>query len=325
MIQRFDIYAINTLADACASTVVMDDHELLLKKLSQIYPDLSFSHVMTRGGWHRSGGVLDDKGQRVAERFTDWVETESGGDIDEFIEKYLDAGYIVTGFTGKTNYFVARTGEAAEDFIQLEVEELQEVKDHILLGGDSLPDDIDDVTNPMDTKKLSAEPVGEPRYMFRRITSICDFMKSMSDGIRSDLLRPDDKAVIIRRFMDDWDRSSAKESGVFSEHWVLSLQEYTDAYGEHIMQAKPVSVFTDELPQLRLDDVGHGTRLANLVHGFDHDIGFPMAWYFYMLTHSEVPHQLAEAIHKDLMGAYAYLPAKDVKVLKDWYEKPYGV
>lgn len=322
---KFDIYAINTLSDTCVSTPVQDDHELLLQKLKQIYPELDFEHVLTRGGWHRAGGVLDDKGERVADKLSDWVETESGGDVDVFIEKYLDTGYVVTGFTGKTNYFVAATGETASDFIQLEVEQLQEVKDHILLGGETLPDDIEDISNPMDTQKLSAEPVGEPIYTFRRITSISDFMHSMSDGVRLDVCRPDDKAVTIRRFMDDWDRSSSKESGAFCQHWVLSLQEYTDAYGEHIMQAKPVSVFDGKLPQLRIDAVDRGTRLANLVHDFDHDIGFPMAWYFYMLSRSEVPHQLAEAIHKDLMGAYAYLPAKDLKVVKDWYEKPYGI
>jgi hypothetical protein len=106
---------------------------------------------------------------------------------------------------------------------------------------------------------------------------------------------------------------------------VLSLQEYTDAYGEHIRLAKPVSTFAGELPRLRLDDFDRGSRLANLIHGFDHDVGFPMAWYFYMLSHNGVPHQLPEAIHKDLMGAYDYLPAKDLKVFKDWYDKQYGI
>lgn len=321
---KFDIYAINKIADTCASTPVTADHELLLQKLEQIYPELNFGHVLTRGGWHRTGGVLNKQGERVTDRLAEWVETESAGDVNEFIDKYLGAGYIVTGFTGKTSYFVASTGEHACDFIQLEVEELQEVTNHELLGGESLPDDIEDISNPMDTKKLPAEPVGEPGYTFRRITSISDFMQAMSEGIRLDESRPDEKAITMRRFMDDWDRSSAKEYGAFCYHWVLSLQEYTDAYGEPVMQARPVSTFTGELPKYKINDADRGTRLANLIHDFDHDVGFPMAWYFYMLSHSAVPHQLAEAIHKDLMGAYAYLPAKDLKVVKDWYKQPYG-
>jgi hypothetical protein len=320
MNMKFDIYAISTIADTCASTPVTNDHELLLYKLTQIYPELSFAHVLTRGGWHRTGGVLNAEGERVSDRLAEWVESESGGDIQTFLDKYLGAGYIVTGFTGKTHYFVAQTGETAQDFIQLEVEEMQEVKDHSLLGSDILPDDIEDVSNPIHTKKLNADPVGEPNYNFRRITSISDFMKSMIDGNR-----PDNKSVTTKRFMQDWDRSSANEFGAFCFHWVLSLQEYTDAYGEHIKLAKPVSVHAGELPMLRLDDIDRGSRLANLIHGFDHDVGFPMAWYFYMLSHNGIPHQLPEAIHKDLMGAYAYLPAKDLKVFKDWYEKPYGI
>lgn len=322
---KFDIYAINTIADICASTPVTNDHELLLLKLTQIYPDLSFEHVLTRGGWHRTGGVLNNKGERVTDRLAEWAESQSADDIHTFIDKYLDAGYIVTGFAGKTHYFVAQTGEAAQDFIQLEVEELQEVEDHMLLGSDSLPDDIEEISNPMDTKKLSAEPVGEPNYNFRRITSISDFMKSMTESNRPEESRPDNKAVTTRRFMQDWDRSSANETGPFCSHWVLSLQEYTDAYGEHIKLAKPVSAFTGELPMLRPDNIDRGLRLANLIHGFDHDIGFPMAWYFCMLNHNGVPHQLPEAIHKDLMGAYDYLSAKDLRVFKDWYDKPYGI
>ena len=34
---------------------------------------------------------------------------------------------------------------------------------------------------------------------------------------------------------------------------------------------------------------------------------------------------LAEAVHADLRGAYAYLPAQDLKVLRDGYAEPYGL
>ncbi len=317
---KFDIYAINAIADICASTSVTDDNKLLLQKLADIYPDLPFVHVLTRGGWHRTGGVLNNEAKRVADKLSDWVELKINGNINKFIDEYADAHYIATILTGETYYFVAQTGDTAKDFIQLEVEVLQEVHDHILLGNNASPDDIEDIVNPIDIEKLPSKLVDRSYYMFRRITPISDYMLTMSEGSR-----PDDKLVTMRRFMQDWDRSSAKEIGPFCFHWVLSLQEYTDAYGEPIIQAKPVSAFSGELPILRLDDAKHGSQLANLIHGFDNNIGFPMAWYFYMLSHSEVPHQLAEAIHKDLMGAYDYLPLKDLKVVNDWYEIPYGI
>jgi len=147
---KFDIYATNTLAVTCMSTPVSGDHELLLQKLSQDYPELHFSHVLTRGGWHRTGGVLDKDGQRITDSLPVWLETESEGDVNLFIDRYLEAGYIVTRIIGSTHYFVASTGGAASDFVQLEVEELQEIKDHILLESETLPDDIEDIVHPVE-------------------------------------------------------------------------------------------------------------------------------------------------------------------------------
>ena len=71
--------------------------------------------------------------------------------------------------------------------------------------------------------------------------------------------------------------------------------------------------------------VGRGALLANRIHGFDRALGYPFAWYFPMLTSPKVSHRLAEAVHAAPMGAYAYLPARDPKVLRDWYEEPYGL
>lgn len=312
---------IDNIADICASTVVDNEHDVLRQKLLRIYPDLAFTHVLTRGGWHRRGGVIDSQGKQIADNLLTWLETEAGGDVEAFIEQYADAGYIATGYTGKTHYFVAQIGDAAQDFVQLEVEELQEVSDHLLINPESLPYDIEEIIDPIDPEKIEAEPIGLPFYVFRRMTSIPDFLQVMAEIMQ-------EKAGIyssVQRFMQDWDRSSSKERGPFCHHWVLSLQEYTDAWGEPIMQARPVSTFSEEVSLMKLNGVHRGSRLAQLIHGFDRDIGYPMAWYFFMLSHKEVPHQLAEAIHKDLMGAYDYLPARDLKILKDWYGKPYGI
>lgn len=312
---------IDNIANICASTVVDNEHEPMRKKLQRIYPDLAFSHVLTRGGWHRSGGVVNSEGNRIAANLREWVETESGGDVDQLIEQYADAGYIATNFIGKTHYFVALIGDAAQDFVQLEVEELQEVPDHHLINPESLPDDLEEIIEPIDVVKLQPETVGEPHYVFRRITLIPDFLQAMSEKLQERA----GKYSSVEQFMQDWDRSSSKEHGPFCHHWVLSLQEYTDAWGEPIMQAKPVSTFAGELALMKLNGEHRGSRLAQLIHGFDREVGYPMAWYFFMLSHSEVPHQLAESIHKDLMGAYDYLPARDLRILNDWYLNPYGI
>jgi hypothetical protein len=50
-----------------------------------------------------------------------------------------------------------------------------------------------------------------------------------------------------------------------------------------------------------------------------------MAWYFFMLTRKKVSPRIAEAIHNDMQGAYAYLAPRDLKVLNDWMAEPYNV
>jgi len=315
------IYVNDELANTCASTQVQNDHQLLIQKLLRLYPELKFVHVLTRGGWYRSAGIIDANGNRITDSCRQWLETKSNGDIHQLIDQYIDSAYIATVFVGKTHYFVAQTGDAASDFVQLQIEELQEVKHHLLFNEDSFADDIEDIIDPVDVEKLAEEPVTESRYLFRRITSISDFVQSMAEK----KLDKNKTAIPIQRFMQDWDRSSSKEARPFCHHWVLSLQQHTDPWGEPIMQAKPVSTFNQELSLMKVQSEYRGSELARLVHGFDHNIGYPMAWYFFMLSHSGVPHQLAEAIYKDLMGTYDYLPARDLKVLKDWSEKPYGV
>jgi hypothetical protein len=62
--------------------------------------------------------------------------------------------------------------------------------------------------------------VGPPRLLFRRLVQI------------GDLLASQDVSRQVRRFLEDWDRSSAGECAAFSDHWVLSLREYQDRDGE---------------------------------------------------------------------------------------------
>ena len=80
-----------------------------------------------------------------------------------------------------------------------------------------------------------------------------------------------------------------------------------------------------DVPDLPDEVVGRGATLANLIHGFDRHRGYRFAWYFHMLTQRRVSYLLAEAVHADLMGAFDYLPARDIAVLRDWLNAPYSV
>jgi hypothetical protein len=313
--------AIDEMSEVCATTTVSADHAALLQKLTYLYPHLCFQHVLTRGGWYRVGGIIAADGERISHNLRDWLEQQAHGDPAQLIDDYGDAGYIATSLQGRTHYFVACSGERVEDFIQLEIEELQEVQDHMLFDPERLVDDLEELIDPLDVAKLDAEPRGAAFYSFRRFTDIGHFVHAMDDAAEHKA----GKLLRLQRFMRDWERSSSRHAGPFCHHWVLALREYTDAWGEQIREAKPISTFSEDVALMTLNGVHRGARLANLIHGFDHDIGYPMAWYFFMLSHREVPHQLAESIHRDLMGAYDYLPARDLKVLRDWSVEPYGI
>lgn len=301
------------VAQACQSLEVAEGIEPIVAAIQAELPELSVQHAMTRAGWHRLGGVVDLDGSRIAHNITEWAEAESGGDIDELMLKLSDVQYFATRMNGRTHYLVARTGPLARDFIQIEVEQLQEVLDRTISDPDWYPDSIADFVDPIDFPRVEHEPVGAPRLLFRRLVRVPDLIAS-----------PDAGAKLVR-FIDDWDRSSAAESEGFCHHWVLSIREYQDRDGEGHLSAKPVPVTPDQMPVLPDAEVARGAQLANQIHGFDRQAGYPFAWYFHMLTSRKVSHQLAEAVHADLMGAYDYLPARDLKVLREWYRNPYGL
>jgi hypothetical protein len=301
------------LAQICQELPAGADLETLLAAIQAALPELELRQVLTRSGWHRLGGVVDRDGQRIAHHLADWAEAESGGDIDELLFKLADVQYFATRFNGRTHYLVAPTGPLARDFVQIEIEELQEVLDRTLTDPDWFPETLAEFVDPFEFPRVQPDPIGAPRFVFRRLTPIADLMDSPDAG------------RTLKRFLADWDRSSAAESEAFCHQWVLAIREYLDRDGEGRLSAKPVSALTGRIPTLPDGAVARGAKLANQIHGFDREAGYPFAWYFHMLTSRAVSHKLAEAVHSDLMGAYDYLPARDLKILRDWYREPYGL
>ena len=301
------------VAALCALRPAACDPAALAAAVQDLLPGLEVRHVLSRGGWHRLGGVVDIEGRRVAHNIREWAQTESGGDVDRLMEKLAGQHLFATRSNGRTHYLVAPTGTGPEDFIQIEVEEIQEVLDRCITDPDWFPDGIAEFVDPLDFPRLEPEPVGEPHLVFRRLVRVPALMASGDGGPK------------LRRFLADWGRSSAGDSDRFCDHWVLSIREYQDRDGEGRLSAKPVPAVQEAVPGLPSAEVARGIGLANQIHGFDRALGYPFAWYFHMLTNPKVSHRLAEAVHADLMGAYAYLPAKDLKVLRDWYAEPYGL
>ncbi|MGD9000700.1 MAG: hypothetical protein PVF75_09815, partial [Granulosicoccaceae bacterium] len=192
-----------TLASACMESVPEAGQAALLQRLQEQVPDLAFQPVLTRSGWYRIGGVVTADGGRITDNLSAWLETEAGGDVADLYTRYAQESLIATRLIGKTHYLIAQTGARPQDFIQLEVEEVQEVLDRPLFEVDALPDSIEEIIDPVEYTRLEAEPVSPPRYLFRRVIPIADYLDEM-------IGKADTKLPVVR-FMADWERSSAGE------------------------------------------------------------------------------------------------------------------
>ena len=301
------------VAGACAGDLDSISPPDILARIREQAPELELGYAMARSGWHRQGGVVDSGYRRIAEHIGTWAEEQAEGGLDHLMDRCAAIRGFVTKLEGCTHYLTATTGARAQDFIQIEVEQVQEVIERPLWDPDWMPDDVQDFIDPLDFPYLTPEPVGTPRLLFRRLVRVSDFIDS------------DDAGTEIKRFLGDWDRSSAGESACFCEHWCLSFREYRDTQGDGHLSAKPVPLPHKDIPDLPDEAIARGEKLANLIHGFDRHMGYHFAWYFHMLTRRRVSHRLAEAVHADQMGAFDYLPARDLTLLRDWYDAPYSL
>lgn len=305
------------LVRLCDEADIAEGLNALDEALNTLMPGLEFRHTMTRGNWHRLGGVIDAGYQPISDNIVHWAETESNGDVESLMAKYMDQGYFATRLAGKTHYFTAAIGEKAKDFIQLEIEELQEVLDRPLVDRDWFPDSLEEFLDPLDYPRLEPEPIGAAYFRYRRVTNIKELMDSAANTGQA--------PFALHRFFQDWHKSSAYDAEPFCHHWVLALQEYLDSDGQRRMNARPISSSSDQLPELPPGETLHGTELANAIHGYDRAMGYPFAWYFIMLSTRSANYELAKAVLRDQVGAYDYLPARDLKVLRSWAERPYSV
>ncbi|MEJ2621076.1 MAG: hypothetical protein P8163_12655 [Candidatus Thiodiazotropha sp.] len=305
------------IASLCRSFEFSEGLQCLTEEINRLMPELVFRHVVTRGHWYRLGGVVDADYKPISQNIAQWAEERSAGDVDKLVNEYIDSGYFATRLAGKTHYFTAACGDGPEQFIQLEIEELQEVLDRPLFARDWFPENLEEFLDPLDYHRLEAEPISTAYFQFRRIIPIEKLLKESSGKNRS--------IQYLIRFFNDWRTSSAGLNSQFCNHWILALREYQDSDGEYQLSAKPYSTFTGEIKVTSLSRRSHGSELANAIHGYDRQVGYPFAWFFNLLSSKSDNYKLAEAVLKDQMGAFDYLPPKDLKVLRAWEANPYAV
>ncbi len=295
-------------------------HSSLHEAVGRVLPGQSFRFALTRGGWYRPGGIIRPDGSRVTDDLVSWAEAEleaCDGDMDEFLERHGDDGLYATRHSGLTHYFVAPYGPGPSDFLQLEVEELQEVLDRHLLSHDVLPTDLDELVDPLSPAVLDAQPVGRSHYLFRRLTDIRLAAARLPAAVG--------ESAPAARFLAEWAASSAAGRGHFSDHWILALREHQDRYRNTVLAATPVSVQTRKLKTFHWNTGVRGVMLSDQLHAFDRAAGYSAAWYFHLVAGALVPREIAHDVMLDILDDFHYLPEPDATLLEGWLRTPYSV
>lgn len=301
-----------TLFRLCATTLPLPGHATLLDGLRKAGGP-EFAPRVSRGGWFRPGRILDADGTCVAEDALAWLEQawlDADEDGDTFVERHAESGYVLTLLQGISHYLVAPWGAGATEFLQLEIEELQEIASHVLASGDT-PVTVEALLD-RPSRAPAPTPVGPPRYNLRRLTDISQFIGRVLDQTG--------KPASILRFLADWEASSAGQQRRFCDHWVLALSEHLDRFHQTRFGATAVAAHAPVWTGI----VGsRGTTLARELHEFDRAAGYGFAWYFHMVGNRRVPRGLAAVIGADLQDGMAYVPERDAALVQAWVAEPY--
>lgn len=305
------------IVEICAKTPVGSGSAGLLKALSNALPDWKFRHSLGRGGWYRLGGIVDGSGERFSDSLESWVENaldERDGDVGQLIDNFAGQQLFATRLVGQTHYLVASAGEGSDDFLQLEIEDLQEMRGHQLFVND--PASIEELVDPRGGNDAPT-PIGLPFYTFRRIQHIGNFLSRM--------LAQKPEPAGIHRMIDDWSSSSAGSTSAFYNHWVIATREHLDRYHQAVFRAQPIATLAGDPPEFEASTGTSGLKLQEALTHFDREIGYPLAWYFHMLSTKAVPHWVAQTVVEDALAGFAYLPQRDVDVVRGWLHRPYSI
>ncbi|MBI5008001.1 MAG: hypothetical protein HZB95_12860 [Nitrosomonadales bacterium] len=295
-------------------------HSALLEIVNRMLPGFTFRYALNRGGWYRPGGIINSDGKRYADNIEAWAKASldaCGGDMGELVERYAGSDLQVTRHSGRTHYFVAAYGPAAADFLQLEVEELQEVLDRQLFDANDLPEDLQELIEPLSPCALEPQAVGAPRYQFRRLV---DVRQTIARAVS-----PEARESGLPRLLNEWIHSSAAARGHFSDHWVVALREHQDRYRNPQLSVSLVSRHARELKPFPWNSELSGIEMFAQLQSFDRAAGYPSAWYAHLVAGTITPPKVAYAVARDLEAGFSYLPDTEAALVKKWVAAPYSV
>jgi hypothetical protein len=311
---------LSKLAGSIAATPPRPHHSGLITIANNIRSGISFEYALNRGGWYRPGGVVAADGRRIAESLESWAKSEledCSDDMGELVERYATKDLLVTRHSGQTHYFVAAYGPAPDDFMQLEVEELQEVLDRKLIDQDNPAEELIELIDPFSPIILDALALKAPQYQFRRLIDMRQIVARLSIA--------NGRTNVLARMLDEWSHSSAAKRGHFSDHWVVALREHLDRYRNPVITASLISRHSRVLKPFYWNTELSGVEMGAQVQAFNRAAGYSSAWYFHLIAGTITPPMIAYAVMRDLEAGFSYLPDTEVALIKSWIERPYSV
>jgi len=309
---------IDALDAICASVIPAETPIGLMQTINDTLPGQPFHYIFTDNDWYRVGGIVTSDGARLADSLEDWLGAHFSGDIADFAARFGRSGYRVTNVRGKTHYFSASMGDAALDFVQVEVEEVDEVVSHDLIDAQHIPDSIETIIDPLDPSPVEAVPVTPPRYQCKRITNFSDLAEDLISDFSGDRN--------FRRFLDEWQRSTASDHVAFHDCWAVTVVPLLRAVSEHKTKVRLLSRFADRIHAYDMSGRGAAGHILNMIASVDRECGFPMAWYFLLVTKKYMSHALAASIRQELgwkRQPYITFADADREIFEAWIDNPY--
>jgi hypothetical protein len=311
---------LSKLAADIAAIPPRPHHSGLLEIANNIRPGNTFEYALNRGGWYRPGGVIAADGRRIADSLEPWAKAEledCSDDMGELIERYATKDLLVTRHSGQTHYLVGAYGSAPADFMQLEVEELQEVLDRKLIDPANPAEELMELIEPISPLILDAQTVKAPQYQFRRLIDMRQIVARLAIA--------DGRANALSRMLAEWSHSSAATRGHFSDHWIVALREHLDRYRNPVLTASLISRHARALKPFHWNTELSGVEMGAQLQAFDRAAGYVSAWYFHLIAGTITSPKIGYAVVRDLEAGFSYLPETEVALIKSWLEVPYSV
>ena len=130
------------------------------------------------------------------------------------------------------------------------------------------------------------------------------------------------------RLFQDWAQSSAGAGGArICDHWWMQTGEWTDAKGRKQYSLIPQWAEADgglDLPEISPDWEASPYGVMEQLQQFDNLVGYPFAWYFYMLHGNRIMHSAGGVVANAIKDGLLNLPEYDKKVLVRWKDDQYG-